>query len=219
VLLKMECKKCFNSCVKKGKRNNIQRYYCKECKRSFQESYNYQSYEVGDSSIPVLLKEGLGFRSISRVLNISLNTVSKRILRISEIIDAPVIPKGKEFEVDEMRTYIGHKKSLFWIIYGLQKDTREVVSFHVGKRGSKHLRKVTDALLLSDSIKIFTDKYVAYKPIIPKEVHITKQYSTNRIERNNLNLRIHLKKLNRRTICYSKSLIMLSACLKIYFWG
>ncbi len=38
------------------------------------------------------------------------------------------------------------------------------------------------------------------------------------MERFNLNLRIHLKRLNRRTICFSKNLIVLTAVLKIYFW-
>ncbi|HMW09684.1 MAG TPA: transposase, partial [Bacteroidia bacterium] len=32
-------------------------------------------------------------------------------------------------------------------------------------------------------------------------------------------LRTHLKRLNRRTICFTRSAIMLFACLKIYFWG
>ncbi|WP_343791129.1 IS1 family transposase, partial [Wandonia haliotis] len=39
------------------------------------------------------------------------------------------------------------------------------------------------------------------------------------IERKNLTLRTHVKRLNRRTICYSKSLLTLSAIMRIYFWG
>jgi insertion element IS1 protein InsB len=47
---------------------------------------------------------------------------------------------------------------------------------------------------------------------------IAKRYSTNHIERFNLTLRTHLKRLNRRTICFSRSLVLLNAILKIYFW-
>ncbi|WP_255539589.1 IS1 family transposase [Flavobacterium sp. CLA17] len=38
------------------------------------------------------------------------------------------------------------------------------------------------------------------------------------MERKNLTLRTHLKRLNRRTICFSKSLVVFTAVLKIYFW-
>uniref|UniRef100_UPI0038B39A68 IS1 family transposase n=1 Tax=Flavobacterium soli TaxID=344881 RepID=UPI0038B39A68 len=44
-------------------------------------------------------------------------------------------------------------------------------------------------------------------------------FGTNHIERNNLTLRTHLKRLNRRAICFSKSLIVLVFVLKIYFWS
>jgi len=44
----------------------------------------------------MLMKEGLGFRSISRVLDISLNTVSRRILKIADSIVPPIILMGKE---------------------------------------------------------------------------------------------------------------------------
>ncbi|MCA4783332.1 transposase, partial [Empedobacter stercoris] len=43
--------------------------------------------------------------------------------------------------------------------------------------------------------------------------------STNHIERNHLSLRTHLKRLNRKTICYTKNMDILSAILTIYFWG
>nr|WP_262709366.1 IS1 family transposase [Tamlana fucoidanivorans] len=52
-----------------------------------------------------------------------------------------------------------------------------------------------------------------------KDIHKFTHYKTNRIERNNLNLRTHLKRLSRKTICYTKSLKYLEATLKLYFWG
>ncbi|HEX2845848.1 MAG TPA: IS1 family transposase [Chitinophagaceae bacterium] len=54
---------------------------------------------------------------------------------------------------------------------------------------------------------------------MPSDRHIANAYNINHIERNNLNLRTHLKRLSRRTICFSKSITMLEACLKIYFWN
>ncbi len=48
------------------------------------------------------------------------------------------------------------------------------------------------------------DNFAAHS-ILPKEKHIVGKYYTQRIERTNLTLRTHLKKLNRKTWGYSKS--------------
>uniref|UniRef100_UPI003898E482 IS1 family transposase n=1 Tax=Chryseobacterium formosus TaxID=1537363 RepID=UPI003898E482 len=64
----------------------------------------------------------------------------------------------------------------------------------------------------------YTYKLRNYQYLIPKEIHSTKRFETNGIERKNLNLRTHLKRLNRKTICFSRSTVVLSSILKIYFW-
>ncbi|MBX9732877.1 MAG: IS1 family transposase [Chitinophagaceae bacterium] len=58
-----------------------------------------------------------------------------------------------------------------------------------------------------------------YRYLIPKEIHSTKYRGINHIEQKNLSIRTHLKRLNRRTICFSRSLVVLNAVLRIYFWG
>ena len=126
---------------------------------------------------------------------------------------------GKVYEVDELCTYIGNKNRKRWIAYSLRKDTGEVINFVVGTRTKRILGQVINTLLLSEAKMIYTDKLNIYKSLIPKNIHCTRQYSINHIERNNLTLRTHLKRLNRKTICYSKSILMLTAILKIYFWA
>jgi len=218
---KIECLKCSHAVVKNGKsRNGTQRYYCKVCKKYCQSSYRYRACAKDtNNKIATLLKESCGVRSIARILKISAATVLKRILSMGNSTMRPsVIVKGKEYEVDEMLTYIGNKKQLYWIVYALRKDTREVIDFKVGKRTLKTLQRVTDTLLMSEAKMIYTDGYKFYKHIIPKEIHRISKYNINHIERFNLNLRTHLKRLGRKTICFSRSKAMLEACLKIYFW-
>ena len=218
---KMKCKKCNQICVKNGKSGSgEQRYYCTLCKKSQQSNYSYQACKPKiNYQIVSLLKEGCGIRSISRLLFISPTTVNNRIITIASNLKPPLIPKGKTYELDEMCTYIGNKKVRKYIAYALDKQSKQVISFVVGTRTKKTLQHVTDTVLLSNPKQIFTDKLNIYKSLLPEEIHITKQYSINHIERNNLTLRTHLKRLNRRTICYSKSILMLIACLKIYFWS
>jgi IS1 family transposase len=56
-----------------------------------------------------------------------------------------------------------------------------------------------------------------YRFLIAKKLHSTYLHATNHIERKNLTICIHLKRLNRKTICFSRSLVLLTAILKIYF--
>nr|WP_235498553.1 IS1 family transposase [Flavobacterium sp. Leaf359] len=66
---------------------------------------------------------------------------------------------------------------------------------------------------------MFTDRLKNDRYLLNTELHSVKRFGTNNIKRKNLTLRTHLKRLNRRTICFSKSFVILNAVLKIYFWS
>jgi len=116
----MDCRYCNKSaCIKKGKRKNIQRYYCKKCEKYFQNKYRYHAYDLSTNNlIKNLLKEGCGIRSISRILKISCGTVLSRMLKIGNRIEIPYFKKlGCKFEVDEMWAFIKRKEDFTWITY------------------------------------------------------------------------------------------------------
>ena len=213
------CPCCRSIPIKYGKSGNQQRYYCKNCKKTWLTDYTKQAFLPSvNSAIVVLLKEGCGIRSISRLLHISATTVISRIQKIAESIKKPAILMEKFYEVDELKTYVKKKENDYWVIYALDKESRQVVDFKTGKRNKKNLKRVTDTLLLAKAKQIFTDGLDIYRQIIPAALHKVKRYGTNHIERKNLTIRTHLKRLNRKTIAFSRSLLMLKACLKIYFW-
>ena len=221
-VMKIKCKNCGGNAVKNGtvKSTGKQRYFCKVCKRSFLEKYQRKSFKQDvDKRLIILIKEGCGIRSAARILKIAPQTVISRIKQIATNILKPPIIKGQNHEMDEMITFIGNKKNRICIAYAIERRTKSIIDFRVGRRNKQTLRKVVNTLLLSESQEIRTDKLNLYLGIIPKKIHKVKNRGINYIERNNLTLRTHLKRLNRRTICYSKSLTMLIACLKIYFWG
>lgn len=216
----MKCRYCLQTCIKKGKSKNHQRYLCKFCGKYQQEGYTYNSYLVKDSEIVSLMKEGVGIRSTGRLLQISNSTVLIRILKIATKLNrkTPIL-QGQSYQVDELFTYVGNKNNRICIAYSLNPQANEVIDIVVGRRNKTNLMKVISTLLLSGAKQIVTDKLNIYKELIPKDIHSTKNRGINHIERQNLNLRTHLKRLNRRTICYSKSVAMLLAVVKIYFWG
>ena len=182
-------------------------------------NYAYNGYsQTLDEEIVALIRASGGIRDISRHLAISPTTVLKRILSVSERFIKPPIVFGREYEVDELMTYIGQKEKRICIVYAIDRSTRKVVSFSVGKRNKKTLSSVVNTLLQSQPTRIRTDKYPTYLGLIPRALHFVKNRGINYIERKNLTLRTHLKRLNRRTICFSRSIATLIAVLTIYFW-
>jgi IS1 family transposase len=122
-------------------------------------------------------------------------------------------------EVDELWTYVGRKGEEYWVAYAIDRSTRLVMDFVVGKRTKATLKQLMDRVLLLKPKVIRTDKLTLYERLIPKDLHCRGANCINRIERKNLTIRTHLKRLSRRTICFSRSLQMLESCLRIYFWG
>ena len=181
--------------IKYGKtKSGNQRYICRVCGKTRVKNYAYLAYKVDiNQNIIQLTKEGLGIRSTARILKISTTTLLKRIVFIARNITKPIISKGKTYEVDELCTYIRHKKNYIWLVYALEKKT--VVSFNVGKRTNKTLSRVLETLKLSEAKKIFTDRLKNYRYLIDEKLHSVKRFGTNHIERKNLTLRTHLKRL------------------------
>ena len=160
----------------------------------------------------------MGIRSIARILHISTTTLLARLLKIAAKIYQPTICKNKTYEVDELCSFIKNKNNKIWVVYALERTTKKVVSFAVGKRTNQTLRIVIKTLLNSQAVCIYTDRLKQYKMLINNNIHKIDRYGTNRIERCNLSIRTHLKRFSRRSICFSKSIKQLKAVLKIYFW-
>ncbi len=107
------CPKCQNEqCTKDGIVRGRQRYRCKSCGYRHTVAYKGYSEEVKRQALALYL-EGLGFRSIGRVLNCSHVAVFQWIKQYGE--KASLTLPATEIEVvemDEMHSYIGSKKRL-----------------------------------------------------------------------------------------------------------
>lgn len=219
----MECKKCkCTEVVKNGKQSNgKQRYYCKSCKVSFQTNYSYNAYQNSiNKKTYELLKEGVGINSTARLLKVSKVTVIKRIKYLASLINRPLFnERGQYYEIDEMKVVVGYTDDEIWLTYAMNRNTKQIVNFIVDRKTKVNLSVVTQSVLKLNPKYVYTDGLVSYRTLIPKNIHNTAKKNTTIIERNNLTLRTHLKRLTRKTICYSKKSEMLEASLKLYFWG
>ena len=74
-----------------------------------------------------------------------------------------------------------------------------------GPRNAPTLQRLL-ALLNRFNIAFYiTDALPVYKVLLSATSRVASRKYTQRIERHNLNLRTHIKRLTRRTICFSKS--------------
>ncbi|GAB5524237.1 MAG: hypothetical protein Roseis2KO_21090 [Roseivirga sp.] len=148
-----------------------------------------------------------------------MNTQIRWIRQLGKALKPPpIIRLYDEYELDELCTYVGNKNRRRWVISAISRTTGRVVAVKVGTRTSKNLKLVVDKLLCLCPTAIHTDRLLAYKSLIPPEIHKVKARGINKIERYHLNLRTHIKRLNRRTICYTRKEDILSHLVKLYTW-
>ncbi len=219
----MLCLYCSASCKKKGRYKKVQLYQCCICKKYQRSNYSYKKVNEEDlQKIVEFNNEGLGIRSISRILKLSPSTVQRKIILIAKSLNKPVLSeKNQTYEVDEMCTYINKNlpSNYIYISYAINKKTKQVLDFVIGTRSKLNFQPLINNILALSPRVIYTDRLKIYSSLIPDYCHRSYRYCTNRIERFNLTLRMHLKRLNRKTLSYNKSILMLGSCLKIYFWG
>ena len=217
----MECKYCGGTCVKDGRQNNgRQRYKCKSCHRKQQALYSYNAYQKGiNNAIITLTKEGVGIRSAARILDISPTTLLSRIVQIAQTISRPPVTYSKDLWSGWNKELCTKKVRTHLDSICLDRKSKQVVSYNIGPRTNATLNVVLETLRLSDAKWVYTDRLRNYRSLIETKIHRTSLYGTNHIERHNLTIRTHLKRLARKTICFSRSAVILSAILKIYFWG
>ncbi len=160
---------------------------------------------------------GSGVRDIARVLRISINTVLKVIRERAAETPEPRLPaRLADLEVDELWSFVQQKKRQSWLWYAYSPRLQKIIGFVVGRRTDHSCQRLLDKLEGCQVTRFYTDDWESYEKLIPEHRHWIGKMGTQRIERQNLNFRTHLKRLHRRTICFSKSLEMHEAVIRLY---
>ena len=116
-----------------------------------------------------------------------------------------MISRVTEAEVDEMWSFVGKKRDQRWLWHAIDHWTGEVLAYVFGRRTDEVFLQLK-ALLEPYGIRRFhTDYWGAYTRHLEPDVHYPGKRNTQRIERKHLTLRTRIKRLARKTICFSKS--------------
>jgi insertion element IS1 protein InsB len=164
-----------------------------------------------------LTMNGSGIRDSARVLAISTQTVMKVIRgSAAEVQEPRVPPRSKDLEIDECWSFVKDKSRQCWCWYGLNRATTRIAADVPGRRTDEACRQLRAKLAGCAVENFYTDDWQSYAKTLPAERHPISKAETLNIERHNLNLRTHLKRLHRRTICFSKSDEMHAAVIELY---
>lgn len=218
--LEVTCPRCSARSIQKNDitANRKQRYRCKRCRRQFILHYSYQGRdpEVRRLIVPLSMN-GCGIRDIARVLCLSTNTVLKSLRAAARRVKREKLPQRlTDLEVDELWSFVGTKAHQAWLWYAFEPRSQQIVAWTIGRRTDQSCRRLLKQLRRCQILRFCTDDWESYEKLIPEAQHWTGKQWTQRIERRNLNFRTHLKRLHRRTICFSKSDEMHEAVIKLY---
>ena len=109
-----------------------------------------------------------------------------------------------EAEIDEMWSYVGHKGNTRWLWHAIDRETRKVLAYVFGERKDQVFLELKGLLEPFGISRFYTDDWGAYERNLDPEQHIIGKDNTQTIERKHLTLRTRIKRLARKTICFSK---------------
>jgi len=222
----VQCPYCHSKqVVKRGKTHRgTQRYLCQNtvCDQgSFLLDYCNRGCvpEVKHTIIDMSLNAS-GVRDTARVLHISTDTVLNEIRKkeaVLESVDTALlrtlnpddiavdIERAGEAEMDEMWSVVGKKKTQRWLWHAIDHSTGAVLAYVFGRRKDEVFLPLKGLLEPVKITRFYTDSWGAYTRHLDPEEHNPGKHNTQKIERKHLTLRTRIKRLVRKTICFSKS--------------
>jgi len=160
---------------------------------------------------------GSGVRDTARVLRISPTTViavlKKAALQHATLVLAPPRlrigrSRGRPqhaVELDEMWSFVGAKATERWLWHALDHHTGRVLAYVVGTRKDAVFLKLRTLPVPFGITRYYTDKASVYQRHLPPEQYTVGKLTMQKIERKHLTPRTRIKRLVRKTICFSRS--------------
>ena len=180
-----------------------------------------------------------GIRDTARVLHVSPTTVLNELKKMApdiqqvnqaalkhlppeqvevEICRAEELDqrRGLTSELDEMWSYVGKKAEPRWLGHAIDHHSGMVLAYVFGRRKDEVFLQLQELLAPFHITRFYTDGWGAYERHIDPAQHTIGKAHTQKIESKHINLRTRIKRLVRRTICFSKTTTMHDLVLGLF---
>ena len=130
-------------------------------------------------------------------------------MKVLDAIENPseiqvVMRRCEEAEIDEMWSFVRDKSNQRWLWHAIDHRTGEVLAHVLGKRKDEVFKRLKVLLEPFGINHYYTDDWGAYERHLDEKKHYIGKHDTQKIERKHLTLRTRIKRLARKTICFSK---------------
>ena len=218
----MTCPYCLSEKVVRNgkKKSGVQNYLCKHCGKQFQDDYLYRGRDKGvkDRVLPMLLR-GSGIRDCAVVLGISKNCVLRHLVKAAgEIVIKPKKRYYPCIQIDELWSYVARKEKKVWLLYAYCAQSGEILGFAMGKRSGKTVKNLLVKLKHLEIDFYLTDHWEAFRSELPYYKHLIGKQFTKAIEGVNTWSRTRVRRLVRRTTCFSKKLLNHYSMIKLVIY-
>jgi insertion element IS1 protein InsB len=115
------------------------------------------------------------------------------------------VRRGLSAELDEMWSFVGKKAHPRWLWHAIDHHSGHVLAYVFGRRKDTVFLQLKALLEPFGIMRFYTDDWGAYERHLDAEKHKVGKAHTQKIESQHINLRTRIKRLVRRTICFSKT--------------
>jgi insertion element IS1 protein InsB len=133
-----------------------------------------------------------------------VNTALRRPLHPNDVTVG--ITRVEAAEVDAMWSYVGTKQRPRWLWPAIDHWSGAVLAYVFGRRQDEGFLQLKALLAPCGITRFFTDHWGAYARHLALDTHVPGKRATQQIERKHLTWRTRIKRLARKTICFSKSI-------------
>ena len=96
-------------------------------------------------------------------------------------------------ELDELWVYVGNNNNRHWFLYAFDTKRKQAIAYTLGPRNDETCRRLLNLLTPFLPGVITSNELGGYAREVPREIDLTGEIFTPRIERNNLTLRARIK--------------------------
>jgi insertion element IS1 protein InsB len=113
--------------------------------------------------------------------------------------------RGLTAELDEMWSYVRRKAHPRWLWHAIDHHSGTVLAYVFGRRQDTAFLQLKALLEPFGITRFYTDGWGAYERHLDAAQHAVGKANTQQIESKHINLRTRIKRLARRTLCFSKT--------------